>query len=133
MNSLNHMNENMKNCIETCNQCRDECEQTLYQHCLEMGGKHVEQQHVKIMADCIEICQTASHFMLRGSDSYTAICEACSDICDSCADSCEEIESEEMNQCAEICRRCSESCREMSSMPGMNISKHSNRSATQKM
>jgi hypothetical protein len=133
MRDLEQMNDNMKNCIEACNECRDVCEYTLYQHCLEVGGEHVEQQHVKIMADCIEMCQTASHFMLRESDTSAAVCGTCADICESCADSCEEIGSEEMERCAELCRRCSESCREMSSMAGISSAEQIGRNATQKM
>ena len=40
MHHMTHMDKNMKDCIETCNECRDECEATLYQHCLEMGEDH---------------------------------------------------------------------------------------------
>jgi hypothetical protein len=114
MHHMEHMDENMKNCIETCNGCRDECETMLFQHCLEEGGKHVEQMHVKLMADCIEICQTAAHFMLRGSDQQMAVCGTCADICEACAESCEKIGGEEMKNCAETCRKCAEACREMS-------------------
>ncbi len=114
MHHMNHMDENMKSCIETCNECRDECEIMLYQHCLEAGGKHVEQAHVKLMADCIEACQTAAHFMLRGSDNHALYCSACAEICEACTDSCEEIGGKEMAACAETCRKCAESCREMS-------------------
>jgi len=113
MHHMTHMDKNMKDCIETCNECRDECEATFYQHCLEMGEDHAEQKHVRLMADCIEICQTAAHFMLRGSEQHMAICAACADICDACADSCEELDGEEMKNCAETCRKCAESCRAM--------------------
>ena len=114
MHHMQNMDQNIKDCIETCNECRDECETMLFQHCLEEGGKHVEQAHVKLMADCIEICQTAAHFMLRGSDQYKAVCGTCADICEACAESCEKIGGEEMKNCAETCRKCAETCREMS-------------------
>lgn len=114
MHHMTHIDENMKNCIETCSECRDECETTLYQHCLEQGGKHVEKAHIKLMADCIEICQTATHFMLRGSDQHKAVCGTCADICEACAESCEKIGSEEMKNCAEACRQCAKTCREIS-------------------
>ena len=114
MHHMTHMDENVKNCIGTCNECRDECEATLFQHCLKMGDDHVEQKHVQLMADCVEICQTASHFMLRGSDQHMAVCDTCADICDACADSCEELDGEEMKNFAETCRKCAESCRKMS-------------------
>lgn len=114
MHHMANMDKNVKRCIENCNECRDECETTLYQHCLEMGGKHTEKKHIQLMVDCIEICQTAAHFMLRGSDMHMAVCGTCADICESCADSCDEVGGEEMKNCAETCRRCAEVCREMS-------------------
>ena len=114
MHHTTHMAENVKSCIETCNECRDECESTLYQHCLKEGGSHVKQSHVKLMADCIEICQTSAHFMLRGSDNHALICAACAEICNACADSCEKVGGEDMKNCAETCRKCAETCGQMS-------------------
>jgi hypothetical protein len=108
-----HQSSHMKECIEACNDCRDECEKTLFQHCLKMGGEHTEQGHVTLMSDCIEICQTAANFMLRGSDNASDICNACADICDLCADSCEKIGGDMMESCAETCRNCANICREM--------------------
>lgn len=109
-----HNKSHMQECITACKECHDECETTLFNHCLEMGGKHVEPQHLRLMADCVEICQTAANAMLRGSENAAAICGVCADICDSCADSCEELEGKEMKHCAEVCRDCAKACREMS-------------------
>lgn len=106
--------EKMKECIDHCNACRDECERTLFQTCLKMGGEHAGQEHVQLMADCIEICQAAANFMLRGSGRHAYICEVCAEICGACAESCETIGGDDMERCAEICRDCAESCREMS-------------------
>lgn len=125
MQNENHMQE----CIDNCNECRDECERMLYQHCLEMGGEHVKKEHVKLMADCIEICQTAANFMIRGSEMHSNICGTCANICEECADSCDQIGGEEMKKCAEICRACAQSCREMSQMQSMRGSKQSGSTA----
>ena len=108
-----HNKAHNQDCIETCQNCRDECEGSLFNHCLETGGKHLEPQHVRLMADCIEACQMAANAMRRGSDNAPAICNTCADICDSCADSCEKL-GEEMKDCAAACRKCAETCREMS-------------------
>ena len=107
---------NDHNCITTCWECRDECQKTLFTHCLYEGGKHLEPEHVKLMADCIQICQTAADFMTRQSPLHASVCAACADICEACAKSCEAIGGEHMKRCAEICRRCAQSCREMSQM-----------------
>lgn len=118
-----HNETHHQKCIETCQACRNECETMLFSHCLEKGGKYLESKHVRLMADCIEICQTAANAMLRGSENAPIICNACADICDSCADSCEEIGGPEMKQCAEMCRKCADSCREMSTISGADGTK----------
>ena len=53
--------------IQQCWDCRDTCQATLYNYCLAQGGHHVEQAHVRLMEDCIQICQTAADFMTRAT------------------------------------------------------------------
>lgn len=109
--------EQMRAAIQTVWACRAECQETLYGHCLQMGGAHVEPRHVKAMTDCIEACQTCADFMTRSSEHHAAMCAACAEICEACAKSCAAIDSPQMQHCAETCRRCADSCREMSRMP----------------
>jgi hypothetical protein len=109
--------DKMKECIQACWDCRAVCQEMLFNHCLSMGGEHVAESHVKLMTDCIQICQLAADFMTRQSEMHDKVCGACADICDSCADSCEEIGGEEMNRCMEACRKCAEECRHM--RPGL--------------
>ena len=106
-------NEKIHACITLCWACRHECQTTLFNHCLKVGGEHAEAAHVKIMIDCMEICQSAADFMTRGSEFHAATCIACADVCEACAYSCEQIGGEEMIQCAEICRQCAQHCRAM--------------------
>jgi hypothetical protein len=82
-----------------------------------MGGKHADASHIKLLADCVQICQTSADFMIRASDYHPQVCGVCADICDACADHCESMAdgSDFMQRCADICRRCAESCRQMSS------------------
>jgi hypothetical protein len=105
--------DKFKECIRECWECRTECQTTLFNHCLQEGGEHLEESHVKLMMDCIQICQTAADFMTRNSSLHAEICKACASVCEVCADSCEEIGGEMMSQCARACRNCAESCREM--------------------
>lgn len=109
----------MQQCIDTCWQCRHECQATLFNHCLPVGGKHAETSHVNIMIDCIQICQAAADAMVRQSPLHSDICKACADICDACAVSCEALDGEEMKTCAELCRQCAEHCRDMGEMKHM--------------
>lgn len=103
-------------CIKQCQECSDVCQNTLYNHCLPMGGEHTEAQHVKLMIDCIQVCMSAADFMNRKSPHHDAICAVCADICQECAESCDRIGGKEMEHCAEVCRSCAQSCREMSKM-----------------
>jgi hypothetical protein len=109
----NPQKNDLHDCITLCWECRTECQETLFLHCLPTGGKHVEAEHVKLMADCIQICQAAADFITRGSTLHASVCAACADVCEACAKSCESIGGEEMKRCADICRRCAQSCREM--------------------
>ncbi len=105
-----HDNEQRKESIQACWNCRNVCQDTLFNICLDMGGRHVEERHVKLMTDCIAICQMAADFMTRRSSMYDAICSACAKICKACAESCELIGGAEMLRCAEACRLCAQHC-----------------------
>lgn len=107
-------NIKMHDCITKCWGCRAYCQETFFNHCLVEGGQHVKAKHVKLMTDCIQICQTAADFMTRDSGLHSTICQACAEICESCAKSCTDIGGAEMDECAEICRDCATACREMS-------------------
>lgn len=111
------MKKSLQDCIRHCWDCRNECQETLFTHCLVNGGKHTEPEHVRLMADCIQICQTAADFMTRQSPMHMAVCRACAEICEACADSCAEFEDAHMQRCAETCRRCAQHCRDTSEMP----------------
>ena len=104
----------MDSAIQACWEARHTCQKTLVDHCLPMGGAHVEKEHVKLMLDCIQACQTSADFMSRGSAVHPHMCAACAAVCDACAASCAAIGTTEMNACAEACVKCATSCRAMS-------------------
>ncbi|MDD5463130.1 MAG: four-helix bundle copper-binding protein [Methylococcales bacterium] len=83
-------------------------------HCLEMGGKHVEPEHFRLMMNCAEICQLSANFMLSSSRFHNRTCEVCAEICDACAMDCGRIGN--MEECASTCRECADSCKQMASM-----------------
>lgn len=110
------MSAAMKQCIQNCTNCHNICVETI-SHCVKMGGKHVEEAHLKSLQDCADTCRTSADFMLRGSVLYMQACGLCAEACSRCATSCETFgEDAVMKACAEECRRCAESCREMSKM-----------------
>nr|CAA9355414.1 MAG: Uncharacterized cysteine-rich DUF326 protein bsYhjQ/STM1261 [uncultured Nocardioidaceae bacterium] len=109
------MSQDMRQCIDHCTACHQICLRTI-QHCLDMGGKHAEQAHVRVMADCAQICTVSADFMLRMSDLHGRTCGVCAEACQRCADDCDRVgggTDPQMKQCADACRRCAESCRKM--------------------
>lgn len=104
----------MQECIDNCTRCHAICVETL-DHCLQKGGRHAEAGHIRLLADCAQICATSADFMLRGSDLHGRTCGVCAEACERCAESCERLADDDMmRRCAEECRRCAESCRKMS-------------------
>jgi hypothetical protein len=108
---MHQMSSEMQSCIENCQNCHAVCLSMASTHCLEMGGKHVEPEHFRLMLDCAEICQTAANFMLRNSTMHQRVCAACAEICEACAQSCQMLDG--MEECVEACRQCAQSCRQM--------------------
>jgi hypothetical protein len=106
--------DDMRACIRNCSDCHDTCLETI-QHCLHMGGRHVEANHIRLMADCVQICQASRDFLLRGSHLHHVVCGVCAQVCELCAFDCDKLnDDEKMRACAQTCRRCSASCRHMS-------------------
>jgi hypothetical protein len=103
--------EEMRECIDNCTTCHQVCLRTI-QHCLSMGGRHAEQAHIRVMADCAQICAVSADFMVRGSDLHGRVCGICAEACRRCADDCARLANGDrmMNECADACRRCAESC-----------------------
>jgi hypothetical protein len=106
-----HQTPEMKNCIEECLACYQTCLGMASGHCLEKGGDHTEPHHFRLMLSCAEICRTAAHFMLLGSDHYKHLCRECVEICSECARDCERLG--DMQECVDACRRCEECCRRL--------------------
>ena len=108
------ISQDMRQCIAECTTCHQVCLQTI-QHCLGMGGKHAEQSHIRVMADCAQICAVSADFMLRGSTLHGRTCGVCAEVCQHCAADCDRVGGgdQQMKLCADACRRCAESCRQM--------------------
>jgi hypothetical protein len=109
-----HLDTAMRECVDECLNCYTSCEATLV-HCLELGGKHAEPDHIRLLTDCARICAISADFMIRQSDVHMQICGVCAEVCRRCAVDCERIDPSDktMKACAEQCRRCAESCEQM--------------------
>jgi hypothetical protein len=108
------LSQEMRQCIKECAACHEVCAETV-QHCLQMGGKHAEPAHIRLLLDCAQICDTSKDFMLRMSDLHGRTCGVCAEVCQKCAGDCDRLGGGEaqMKTCAETCRRCADSCRRM--------------------
>jgi hypothetical protein len=107
--------QEIQQCIQNCTDCHHICLETVL-YCLRQGGKHAEPDHIRLLLDCAEICQTSANFMIRGSDLHARTCGVCAEVCERCAEDCERMgDDAQMKACAEICRRCADSCRRMAS------------------
>lgn len=110
------MSAELDECIRLCLDCYRICQQTASVHCLELGGKHVEPQHFRLMLSCAEVCRTAAALMLNNSPQHHLQCGVCAEICRQCAESCREIG--DMDECVAACEACEDSCQRMSASGG---------------
>jgi hypothetical protein len=105
------MNEEMTRCIDICLACYKTCLSTAMNHCLEVGGKHSEPAHVRLMMACAEMCRTSAHFMLINTPHHKPTCRECAEICAECAADCKRIGN--MDECVAACEACATSCKKM--------------------
>ena len=106
-----HLDSPMRDAIKACLDCHSMCLQMAMNYCLERGGRHVEQKHLRLMLNCAELCQTSANFMLSNSPLHGRVCGVCAEACEACAKSCEQVG--DMRECVEECLRCAKSCRTM--------------------
>lgn len=109
---MHQLDSDVKACIDICKTCAIVCANTAMNHCLEVGGKHVQPNHLRLMFACSEICGSAAVIMLTRVPQHVFVCNACAEICRACADSCEKIG--DMQDCVDSCRACAQSCEAMS-------------------
>ena len=108
---MDHLSAEMRACIEECLRCHKTCLSIAMNHCLTVGGKHVEPQHFKLMMACAESCQASANQMIIGTEHHRQMCGVCAAICTACAESCEAVG--DMEECVRQCRACAENCRKM--------------------
>lgn len=78
--------------IHTALGCDTVCLETI-SHCLTKGGDHANADHVKLLQDCAEICQTAASFMVRELVLHAETCSVCAEAWRQCAQSCRQMAS----------------------------------------
>ena len=117
MSMSSTISSEMQQCIQDCFDCHSICLTTL-KHCLELGGKHAAPEHISLLLECAEICQSSANFMLLNSSQHGRLCTVCAEVCERCAQDCERMAEgdAQMQSCAEVCRRCADSCKKMAKM-----------------
>jgi len=103
-------NADLEDCIDNCAECHRVCVETM-QYCLRMGGKHADLAHIRLLNDCVQICQVNAEFLIRDSELQGETCAACAKICSRCAEVCAAFgpDDDQMQECAQVCSRCAES------------------------
>lgn len=107
----------------TFDECIDKCLAS-HRRCLETASYSIGRdpapasaQHIAILLDCAELCQSTANSMLRKSPQHALFCEACARLCEICAEACLAQGSDaRLRVCAETCRDCARSCRDMVAM-----------------
>lgn len=103
----------MQQCIHQCHDCETTCQLTLM-YGLRQGGTYAEAAHIRLLLDCLALCQTCTGRLSRDSEFAGRYCTLCADVCDRCAASCEQFAGDaQLVACAASCRRFAESCRAM--------------------
>ncbi len=103
-----------RRCIEAASDCYTSCTETLT-YCLDAGGELAEPEHLRLLLDCAEICQTSQNTLLRGSGLSQLLATVSIEACEKCAESCRALvgSGEQLAGCAEVCMHCAECCREL--------------------
>jgi hypothetical protein len=101
------ISEEMRQCIDATSQCYNVCTETL--------THSSNAEHVRLLIDCCEICQTTQNTLLRASDLGMMLAAVCVEACEKAAWSCRRIDTsdEQLNECAEMCDRTANCCRRL--------------------
>ena len=111
-----HASAEMTACIQACLDCYRHCQHTALTHCLEMGGRHVEPTHFRLMMDCAAICRASAAMMINDSPYHADTCALCAQICRDCARSCRDVG--DMEECVRACEQCADACEAMAAQAG---------------
>lgn len=106
--------QSVDECVEACLECSRVCLESV-PHCLEIGRKHADPEHITTLLNSARICQTAAEFLISRSPMHMHVCHACAQVCKQSADDCSLFRSDpEMQRVAEFCRRSYALCKELS-------------------
>lgn len=95
-------------CIDALQACYAACMRNVSYGNVKKSGP-IQEEHVRLMLDCAEMCQTAANFLIRESDHYLRICREAAEICKDLASSCEGVDGMDgirstCDECVSVCR-----------------------------
>lgn len=95
--------------LDECTRCH-QISLTGSGHLLRQGGDLADAHHIRLLSDCVELCQTVSNFLLRGSPFGKRTAALCAEICRQCADELNGSTDAVIQTCAQACGDCAEAC-----------------------
>jgi hypothetical protein len=107
------ISEEVRQCIDATSNCYTVCTETLT-YSLNGVGLLSESEHVRLLIDCCEVCQTTQNTLLRGSDLGLMLTAVCVEACEKVAESCRRVDGDEqLLACAETCDQTADCCRQL--------------------
>jgi len=104
----------LRHCVELCQACHSTCMEA-FNHGLHLGGAHADPAHLRLLADCADICRVTADFVLRASEFYNYPMGVCAFLCERCADGNDAIGGDAvMEDCSRACRACHAVCLRLS-------------------
>jgi hypothetical protein len=114
--TLAETRSNLDACVDLCQSAHRACVETML-YCLGRGGAYADADHIRLLADCADICQATADFMLRESPLHGSVCAVCAEVCDQCAVECDAFaDNGRLEHCAQLCRQCAATCEQMAGM-----------------
>jgi hypothetical protein len=106
---MKHHDAETLSSIDACFDCHRSCTATALDHCLRVGGKHVDHDHFGLLLNCADVCLTTAKLLLADSAFHEPQCAVCAEVCFACAESCRKLGG--MDDCVRICLACGDLCR----------------------
>lgn len=109
--ALQELSEGVRQCVPMCADCHLSCLATM-RYGLQQGGPHADQQVIRLLYDCAQMCQLCVTVLHSSPDLESQIFQACADYCGRCAEVCDSLADDPQFQaCGELCRQCAKGCR----------------------
>jgi hypothetical protein len=99
--------------IESCRDCRDICEETIF-YAINRGGDLAQMDVLGVLMDCAGSCALSEKMMLRGSPFLRRMVPSIVEICEACAKMCDTVPRDNyFRTCANSARRCADNLSQM--------------------